>query len=125
MIRFRPRSSEYTQEGLECPHMPNLTSVLNQLQQERNRLTSQLERLNNAVAALNGVRKTGTGRTVSAAARARISAAQRARWAKVKGPKVVSIAAPERRKLSAAAIARIRAAQKARWAKWRKQKKTA
>src|ERR1700747_2068347 len=52
--------------------------------------------------------------------RARIAAAQRTRWAKVKGENVVSIARGGRRKMSAAAIARIRAAQKARWAKWRK-----
>jgi hypothetical protein len=61
---------------------------------------------------------------MSAAGRARIAAAQRARWAKAKGGKVVSIASRRRRKMSAAAIARIRAAQKARWAKWRKAKKT-
>jgi hypothetical protein len=106
--------------------MSNLTSVLNQLQQERNRLTAQLGRLSTAISALNGVTSNETGRkTISAAGRARIAAAQRARWAKVKGPKVVSIASRKRRKMSAAAIARIRAAQKARWAKWRKQKKTA
>jgi len=32
--------------------MPNLSLVLGQLQQERRRLTSQLERLNNALSAL-------------------------------------------------------------------------
>jgi hypothetical protein len=62
---------------------------------------------------------------MSASGRARIAAAQRARWAKVKGQKVVSIATPKGRKMSASAIARIRAAQKARWAKWRKQRKSA
>jgi hypothetical protein len=54
-------------------------------------------------------------RRMSAAARARIAAAQRLRWAKqrkgVKGPK------PGRRKMSAAARARISAIAKARWAK--------
>jgi hypothetical protein len=104
--------------------MSNLTSVLNQLEQERTRLASQLERLNNAISSLNGTGNPGTGRTISAAGRARIAAAQRARWAKVKGQKVVSIA-PKKRKMSASAIARIRAAQKARWAKWRKQQKAA
>ena len=58
---------------------------------------------------------------MSAAGRARIAAAQRARWAKSKG-RVVSINAHKKRKLSGAALARIRAAQKARWAKWRKKK---
>jgi uncharacterized phosphosugar-binding protein len=104
--------------------MTNLTSALNQLEQERNRLSSRLEQINNAVSALTGAGNTRRG-TISPAGRARIAAAQRARWAKAKGQKVVSIASRKRRKMSAAAIARIRAAQKARWAKWRKSKKTA
>jgi hypothetical protein len=79
------------------------------------RLTAQLERLNNAISALSGMGGGG---------RVRIGAVQRARWAKSKRPKVVSIARSGRRKLSAAALANIRAAQKARWAKWRKAKKT-
>jgi hypothetical protein len=49
---------------------------------------------------------------MSASARARIAAAQKARWAKVKA----SGGAP-RRKMSAAARAKIAAAAKARWAK--------
>jgi predicted nucleic acid-binding Zn-ribbon protein len=101
--------------------MTNLTSALRQLEQERNRLSSRLEQLNNAISALTGASSTRRG-TLSSAGRARIAAAQRARWAKAKGQKVVSIASRKRRKLSAAAIARIRAAQKARWAKWRKRK---
>ena len=104
------------------PTMTNLTSVLKQLEQERSRLTSQLRALSRAISTLN--RRSGAGRTMSAAGRARIAAAQRARWAKVKRQKVVSIASRGRRKMSAAAIARIRAAQKARWARWRKQQKT-
>ena len=103
--------------------MVNLTSVLNQLEQERTRLASQLQSLNSAISALNGTGNPGTGRTISAAGRARIAAAQRARWAKVKGRKVVSITTRKRRRLSAAALAKIRAAQKARWAKWRKEQK--
>jgi NADPH-dependent curcumin reductase CurA len=110
---------------VQYPAMNNLTSVLKQLQQERTRLASQLENLNGAISALNGIGNPRTGRTVSAAGRARIAAAQRARWAKVKGKNVVSIARGGRRKMSAAAIARIRAAQKARWAKWRKVQKKA
>jgi uncharacterized protein YlxW (UPF0749 family) len=97
--------------------MANLTSVLNQLQKERTRLTVQLERLKTAISALNGT----SGNRMSAAGRARIAAAQRARWAKVKG-KVVSITV-RKRTMSAAARKRIVAAQKARWAKWRKAQK--
>jgi hypothetical protein len=49
-------------------------------------------------------------RKMSAAARAKIGAAQRARWAKVK-----SVTAKSKRKMSAAARAAISAAAKARW----------
>jgi hypothetical protein len=58
------------------------------------------------------------GRKMSAAGRARIAAAARARWAKVKGRK--SPAKPvgkARRKMSAAARAKIAAAARARWKK--------
>jgi len=58
--------------------MPNFTLVVNQLEQERTRLASQLEILNNALAALNVNGASRTGR-MSAAGRARIAAAQRAR----------------------------------------------
>jgi hypothetical protein len=103
--------------------MSNLTAVLKQLQQERNQITTQLERLNNAISALNGTSKNGSRKgTMSAAGRARIAAAQRARWTKVKGKKVVSITA-HKRTMSASARRRIVAAQKARWAKWRKAQK--
>jgi hypothetical protein len=93
-----------------------------QLDQERSRLLSRLEQINNAVSALTGASSTRRGK-ISSAGRARIAAAQRARWAKARGQMVVSIASRKRRRMSAAAIARIRAAQKARWAKWRKLKK--
>jgi hypothetical protein len=60
-------------------------------------------------------------RKFSAAAKARMRAAQRARWAKIKG--TAPSAKPTRkvkRKMSAAGLANIRAAQKARWAKAKK-----
>jgi|SRR5258705_6290783 len=102
--------------------MTNLTSVLNQLEQERTRLASQLESLNNAITALNGTGNKGSGRRMSAAGRARIAAAQRARWAKLKGKKVVSITA-RKRTMSPANRKKVAAAQRARWAKWRKAQK--
>ena len=102
--------------------MSNLDSVLSELKQQR-------DALNNAIAALEGVSTKGTSpkRVLSASARARIAAAQRARWAKAKGQKVEKVVsiAPKKRTMSSAAIAKIRAGQKARWAKWRKQQKTA
>jgi hypothetical protein len=103
--------------------MANLTSVLNQLRQERNRLASQLEGLNRALSALNRTSNNGTRRgTMSAAGRAKIAAAQRARWAKLKGKKVVSITL-RKRTMSPAARKRVAAAQRARWAQWRKAQK--
>jgi hypothetical protein len=108
---------------LQCA-MANITSVLNQLQQERSRLTHQIDRLNQAISALKGASSNRVGRILSAAGRARIAAAQRARWAKARGQKVVSINRRRRRKISSTALANIRAAQKARWAQWRKRRKT-
>jgi len=103
--------------------MANFTSVLKYLEQERNRLGAQLERLNHALSVLIETSNHRTRRTISAAGRARIAAAQRARWARVKGQKVVSIAARKGRTMLPAARRRIVAAQKARWAKWRKAHK--
>ncbi|HEX4922146.1 MAG TPA: hypothetical protein VFV92_15585 [Candidatus Bathyarchaeia archaeon] len=103
--------------------MPNITSVLNQLEQERSLLAVQLERLNKALSALTGASNTRRGRAISAAGRARIAAAQRARWAKVKGQKVVAITARKTRTISLSARRRIAAAQRARWAKWKKSQK--
>lgn len=53
---------------------------------------------------------------MSAVARAKIAAAQKARWAKVKG-KTEKPASEGKRKMSASARAKIAAAAKARWAK--------
>lgn len=77
--------------------MANLSRVINELRRERDRLSHEVERLDNAIAALDHIGGRGSRRTagaqrgrkprrrLSAAARARIAAAQRARWAKVKG----------------------------------------
>ena len=102
--------------------MANLSSVLNQLEDERTRLASQLNRLNNAISALNVKGSARRGR-ISAAGRARIAAAQRARWAKVKGRKVASITARRGHTMSPATRGKVAAAQKVRWAKWRKAQK--
>ena len=69
-------------------------------------------------------------RTMSASARARIAAAQRARWAKLKrnsskiqSSKNPSIRAGKPRRMSAAGRARIIAATKARWARFHAARK--
>jgi len=68
--------------------MANLSQALKQLHKERQRVQSELSRLDGAIHALQGYgTKNGSGRarrTLSVAARKRIAAAQRARWAKWK-----------------------------------------
>ena len=94
------------------------------LKAERDKAAQQVNALDTAIRALSGLDSAGGShgpRKMSAAARARISAAQKARWARTRGRKVVSIA-PKRR-ISAAGLANIRAAQRARWAKVRAAKK--
>jgi hypothetical protein len=94
------------------------------LKAERDKATQQVNALDTAIRALrlNSARGLHGPRSMSAAARARISASQKARWARARGQKVVSIA-PKRRRISAAGLARIRAATKARWARVRAAKK--
>jgi len=63
-------------------------------------------------------------RTISKAGRARIAAAQRARWAAQKRQQAAP-AKPKKRKLSAAGLKAIREATKKRWAAFRKAKEAA
>jgi hypothetical protein len=108
--------------------MANLSGIVKQLSKERNRLHQQLSGLNAALEAFARVYGSNNGvnprRKMSAKGRERIAAAQRARWAKVKGQKVVPIAKPKRT-MSASARQKIAAAQRARWAKVKRQKKAA
>jgi hypothetical protein len=62
-------------------------------------------------------------RKMSAAARAKIGAAQKARWAKAKGNVSKAQPAKGKRKMSAAAKKKISVAAKARWAKVKAAKK--
>ena len=77
--------------------MSNLAKVVQRLKEERGQLQGRIEQLNQALKALTGLRGVrgaarrrgpaqapGKRRTISAAARKRIAAAQRARWAKWK-----------------------------------------
>ena len=77
--------------------MTNLATVVQQLRKERDQAQRRIEQLNQALEALTGVGGLGvtggrrgrvklsaTRRTMSAAARKRIAAAQSARWAKWK-----------------------------------------
>src|SRR5579871_2602482 len=77
------------------PFMENLSRALGQLREERQRAQSQLQQLNAAIAAIEGLMgrnhstagRNGIVRAVSAAARRRMAQAQRARWARVRQAK--------------------------------------
>jgi hypothetical protein len=66
-------------------------------------------------------------RTISKAGRARIAAAQRARWAAQKRQQAqpATPAKPKKRRISAAGLKAIREATKKRWAAYRKARKAA
>jgi len=71
--------------------MGNLSGVVTQLRKERDKVEKQLSALNVALAAFvgtyYGAKPTRKKRTMSAAGRKKIAAAQRARWAKVRAKK--------------------------------------
>jgi hypothetical protein len=102
--------------------------IIAQLKAEGDKVAQHVNALDTAIRALSGMNSTrGTiepRRRISTAGRARIAAAARARWARVKGQQKIVPIAPKRH-ISAAGLARIRAATKARWAKWRQQKRSA
>ena len=102
--------------------MANLAGVLKDLEQERSRLDQVIQVIGNFVGRNStGVRARRPKRTLSAAARRKISLAQKARWAKTR-----RTAAPTRvHTMSRAGRNKIAAAQRARWAKARAQQKKA
>ena len=71
--------------------MANVSSIIGQLKAERDRVETQLSGLNAALTAFAGVYSGGKPsrkrRKMSAKSRAKIAAAQRRRWAKVKKAK--------------------------------------
>ena len=95
-------------------------SVIEQLKKELERAKNEVERYGAALVALGGSNSNGGRGTMSAAARKKISLAQKIRWAKQKGR-----TAKPKRTMSAAGRKRIAAAQRARWAKVKGQKKAA
>jgi len=88
-------------------------------------LKEKIEALNTELASILGapasvsakVPKKRKKRGMSAAGRAAVAAAQKARWAKIKAAKPAAKAPAKKRKMSAAGRAKISAAAKARWAK--------
>jgi len=70
--------------------MANLSSIMKQLKQERDRVERQLSGLNAALVAFAGVyggKPSRKRRKMSAKSRAKIAAAQRRRWAKFRKSK--------------------------------------
>jgi hypothetical protein len=104
--------------------MSNLAGVVRLLKKEQDRLTKALRGIGAALAAFGSTyRKGARPRRIPASGRARIAAAQRARWAKVgKAAKVVPVRG--KRTLPPVARKKIAAAQRARWAKLKAAKRT-
>lgn len=108
--------------------MTNLDGVVQMLKKEHDRLTKEMKAIGAALSAFGKAYGKGAARGgISAAGRARIAAAQRARWAKVKakGETANPVTIPKKRTMSASARRRIAAAQRVRWAKVRAAKKAA
>ncbi len=105
--------------------MANLSGVVQQLKKAHAEAQGEVKRLSAALAALGsltGGSPTRKLRTLSAAARRKISLAQKARWAKRRTNTQTGAARPKRT-MSAAARRKIAAAQRARWAKVNARKK--
>jgi len=105
--------------------MANLSGVVQQLKQAHAEAQGEVKRLGAALAALGsltGRSPTGKRRTLSAAARRKISLAQKARWAK-RNAIAQTPTAKRKRTISAAGRRRIAPAQRARWAKVKAGKK--
>ncbi len=89
-------------------------------------LANQLNNIWKAPNAASEPPAPGRRRTMSAAARARIAAAQRARWARVRGTTMAAVrpAVTAVRMISAAGRARLAEAARKRWAKAKRMGKT-
>ncbi len=106
------------------PKLEGLGNIVTELRAERAHLVNNLRHVDAALAVLGklegGKFATVARRSLSAAARRKMAAAQKARWAKVRGESGASNktnASRPKRTLSAAARKKIAAAQRARWAK--------
>jgi len=106
--------------------MTSLINALQQLRAERGRAQTQVEKLDQAILAIEslngsaGARRAGS-RVISADARRKMSLAQKARRQRERG----NGGSSARKPLSIAARKKIASAQRARWAKFRAQQKAA
>jgi hypothetical protein len=101
-------------------NLKGMELIISQLRAQREDFVNQIGHIDAALIVLgkvNGTHAQVPVRTISAASRKRIAAAQRARWAKVRGKVKTS-----KRTMSAASRRKIAAAQRARWARVNKSK---
>lgn len=121
-------------ETAESPHnAATMSTDINQYQKLQKALITEKASIEARLAQISKVLGNGSSiavstpasqpgkRKFSAATKAKMRAAQKARWAKIKGVGASTATPKKRRKMSAAGKAAIRAAQKARWAKVKAQ----
>jgi len=108
------------------PSLQGLGNIVTELRAERAHLVQNLRHVDAALAVLGklegGKFATASRRSLSVAARRKMAASQKARWARVKRQSRTAAVGktgsePPRRTLSAAARRKIAAAQRARWAR--------
>lgn len=100
--------------------MLNLLSLTSEQLERAAKIKDEIGRLEGELSAIFGTRSgsaPATKRTMSRAAKAKIAAAQKARWAKVKVESPAKPTTKKKRTMSAAGRAKIAAAAKKRWAK--------
>jgi hypothetical protein len=120
--------------------MSNLDSALRELREKRSHAQLEIEKLDQIIAGIESLNGAGAAvptkgtkvkHTLTASARRRISLAQKARWARVRGGSKPTLVAKTtgtvkpKRTMSASARRKIAAAQKARWAAVRAGQKKA
>jgi hypothetical protein len=113
-----------TLRELSIANLKRAVSIKEQIEKLEAELNGLLGSSAGSERATSGGGSTGGRRKMSAEARARISAAAKARWAKVKGQSTPTAKpAKAKRTMSAEARKRISEAAKARWAKAKAGKK--
>jgi hypothetical protein len=108
-------------------NLTGLAAIVGELRTERASLVNQLRHVDAALSVLGklngGSSYTEPRSRVSAAARRKMSLAQKARWAKHASANGGTSAATPKRVMSAAARRKIAVAQRARWARVKANKK--
>jgi hypothetical protein len=102
-------------------NLRGIEAIVSQLKAQREDFVNQIGHIDAALIVLGKVDGTRISevpvRTISAAGRKRIAAAQRARWVKVRSKVAL------KRTMSASSRRKIAAAQRARWAKVKRERK--